>query len=161
MLHGAGVLPVRDIVSHIPDHAEYLLLFGNKCTVQKGGALNETSAWATKMTLWKWLFTVPAPSFHSLHCEHRPIPRLYLPLVRAIVCVALSLQHKLVRLSNQCRVLQASWRWYVCSLKRPFHREGYLGWLPHLLLSQKINLLLRSHLHAGPLNSQQTHREVG
>lgn len=81
---------------------------------------------------------------------NRPIPRLYLPLVRGIVCVALSLQHKLVRLSNQCRVLQASRLWYVRSLKGPFHSEGYLGWLPHLLLSQRMNFLLRSHLHKSP-----------
>lgn len=58
------------IVIHIPDHAEYLLLVGNKGAVQKG-ALNKMSPWATKTTLWKWLFTVPAPSFHSLHCERK------------------------------------------------------------------------------------------
>lgn len=70
LLHGAGVTPVWGIVSHIPDHAEYLLLIGNKGTVQKG-ALNKTSPGATKTTLWKWLFTVPAPFFHSLHCERK------------------------------------------------------------------------------------------
>lgn len=67
------------------------------------------------------------------------------------MCVALyfasdDLPYRLVRLSNQYRVLQALWLGYVSSLEQPVPQGRIFVLSSYSPLSQ-VNLLLRSHLH--------------